>query len=124
MWKEFAMDASHLIFTMLGSLLLQSPILLVWLAGFILALVDWRRHPRRSLFTVIALAIFLIETLVDTYLNMWLPLLLSERNLEAAQISQLFLIKGMLTSIIGAVAWGLIVAAIFSGRRAVTTENT
>ena len=117
------MDVPNLILPMLGSLLLQSPILLVWLAGFILAAMYWRRHPRASLFTAIALAIFLVETLVDTYLNMWLPLQLSERGMGAVQISQIYMVKGIVTAIIGAVAWGLIVAAIFSGRRAVATSQ-
>ena len=118
------MDASDMILPTLASLLIQSPILLVWLAGFILALVYWRRHPRASLFTVIALVIFLVETLVDTYLNLWLPLMLSERGMGAVQLGQIYMIKGILTAIIGAVAWGLIVAAIFSGRGAVTTDHT
>jgi hypothetical protein len=110
------MDTSDTILPMLFSYLVQSPILLVWLAGFILAAVHWRKHPQVSLLTVIALAIFLIEALVDTYLNMWLPLMLSERGMAAMQIGQFFTAKGILTSIIGAVAWGLLIAAIFSGR--------
>jgi hypothetical protein len=117
------MEASHLISAVLASLLFQSPILLVWFAGFILALVYWRRHPRASLFTIIALVIFLVETLVDTYLNLWLPFQLSERNIAAGQIGQIYMVKGIVTSIIGAVAWGLIVAAIFSGRRAVAASQ-
>jgi hypothetical protein len=124
MLKEFAMEPSDRILPLLASLLLQSPILLVWLAGFILAVVYWRRHPRVSLFTVIALVIFLVETLVDSYLNLWLPLMLSERGMGAVQLGQFYMIKGFVSAIIGAVAWGLLVAAIFSERRAVTTDNT
>ena len=117
------MDTSNLISAVLASLLFQSPILLVWLAGFILAVVYWRRHPRASLFTVIALVIFVVETLVDSYLNLWLPLMLSEQNMGAIQIGQIYIVKGILTAIIGAVAWGLLVAAIFSGRRAVAASQ-
>jgi hypothetical protein len=117
------METSDTILPTLFSMMVQSPILLVWLAGFILAAVHWRRHPRVSLLTVIALAIFLVETLVNTYLNLWLPLMLSERGVAAVQIGQLFAAKGILTSIIGAVAWGLLIAAIFSGRPAVTTSQ-
>jgi hypothetical protein len=117
------MEPSDTILPTLFAYLVQSPILLVWLAGFILAAVHWRKHPRVSLLTVIALAIFLIEGLVDTYLNLWLPLMLSERGMAAVQMGQFFTAKGIVTSIIGAVAWGLVVAAIFSGRPAVTMHD-
>ena len=117
------MEPSDTILPTLFSYLVQFPILLVWLAGFILAIAYWRRHPRASLLTVIALVIFLLESVVNTYLNLWLPLMLSERGIATFQMSQILVVKGIVTSIILAVAWGLLIAAIFGGRQAAATEN-
>ena len=117
------MEPSGTILPTLFSYLVQSPILLVWLAGFILAIAYWRRHPRVSLLTVIALVIFLLESVVSTYLNLWLPLLLSKRGIATLQMGQILVIKGIVASIILAVAWGLLIAAIFGGRQAVAKDN-
>ena len=114
------MNPFETILPTLASYLVQGPILLVWLVGFILALVYWRRHPRVSLLTVIALLIFLGETLAGTYLNLWLPLMLTGRGVQAA--ATVFLIKSILTSLILAIAWALLVAAIFGWRRAASQE--
>ena len=122
-YKEIAMDPSDTILPTLIAYLVQSPILLVWLIGLVLATVYWRRHPRVSLLTVIALVVFLIETLVNTYINMWLPLLLSRRGMESSQMVQLLGIKNIVTSIIIAIGWSMVVAAIFSGRKAATMDT-
>jgi hypothetical protein len=117
------MDTSNTFIPTLVSYLGLFPTLLVWLTGFILASVYWRRHPRVSLLTVISLAIFLVEALVSTYLNLWLPLILSEHSIETTQIGLIFAIKGIVTSIILAVAWGMLVAAIFGERKAVPIDK-
>ena len=41
--------------------LLDLPVILVWIAGGIIALSRRRQHPRRSLFLVLALSIFLLR---------------------------------------------------------------
>ena len=45
-------------------LLRRLPMFLVVLAGVIFLIVRWKRHPRVSLMTIIALALYLIEFIV------------------------------------------------------------
>lgn len=111
------MNTSDTILPTLVSYLMQLPIFLVWLVGFVLAFVYWGRYPRVSLLTLIGLTIFLIETLANTYLSLWLPIMLSQRGITTAQIGVILTGKGIVTALVDAIGWGLIVAAIFSGRR-------
>ncbi len=47
----------------------QLPIYLVWLIGLLLALVNWRRHPRPSLLAFIAFVLFLVSAMTGTLLT-------------------------------------------------------
>jgi hypothetical protein len=97
--------------------LFQSPVLLVWLAGMVIAVVTWRRHPRVSLLTVVALVILLVETLIDTFLSMWLAFILSESQMGAAQIGWVTAVVRVVAAVVAAIAWGITLAAIFGGRK-------
>jgi len=97
--------------------LVQVPVLLAWLIGLILSIVFWQRHPRVSLLTLIALAVLFVETLIDTYLSLWLPLGLREQGLTLAQTGRIIATKQVLTSLVSAVAWVLVIAAIFGWRK-------
>ena len=89
---------------------------LVWLAGVILALASQRRHPKASQFTLIAIAIFFVESLVGAYINLYVPFILRDRGWIDAQLQMYFPFLGILLSLIRAAAWGFIFAAIFSRR--------
>ena len=89
---------------------------LVWLAGAILALTSRRQHPKASRFTLIAIAIFFVESLVGTYVNLYVPFMLRDRGWTNSQLQMYFPLLGILLSLIRAVAWGFILAAIFSRR--------
>jgi hypothetical protein len=112
------MDASSSFLSTLISYLIQTPVVLVWFVALVLSAIYWRRHPRVSSLTVIAVAILLVETLVNTFLNLWLPLFLSDRGMGTGQIAQILAVKAIVTGVIVAVAWAMVVAAIFGGRRA------
>jgi len=91
-------------------------IALVWLVGAILAIVSWQKHPRVSRLTLIAIAIFLVESLVGTYANLYVPLMLRDRGWTNGQLSLYYPFLAIVFSLIEAVAWGFILAAIFSRR--------
>jgi cyanate permease len=59
----------------------------------------------------------LIVNVVDTYLSMWLPVTLKERGLSMTQIGVELAVREFVVSLISAILWGLIIAAIFSRRR-------
>lgn len=108
------MEITAMIFgVLLGSL----PVLLVWLVGFILSLVFWKRNPKVCLLTLIAMSGFAITTLVNSYLSTWLPFRLNEQGMPMNKISSLLTIKAIISSLINAGLWGLVIAAIFGGRK-------
>ena len=90
---------------------------MVWLVGVILSIVYWQRHPKVSRLTLTALAIFFVESMVSAYANLYVPLMLRDQGWTNGQLGTLYYpIKSVVASLIQAVAWGLILAALF-GRR-------
>jgi hypothetical protein len=92
--------------------------LLVWLAGIVIALITWKKHPRVSLLAVVALAILLILNLVGSALNMLLPLYLQQSGVGFSQIGIINIARGIVQALVVALAWSLILAAMFGWRKA------
>jgi hypothetical protein len=91
------------------------PVLAVWVAGIILALTRWKRHPKVSLLTVLALGGQLILFVVNAGLNVY-----ASRRLFGAwnsdQISTFYAVKSIITSLIEAGLWVMLLYAIFGLR--------
>ena len=93
------------------------PIILAWISGFIVALVRWRRHPKVSMLACIAFGLFLLQLLVDTSLNVWLPRWLVEsQRMSSSDVSSFMLVKGVVSNFIRTVLWALLIIAIFGWR--------
>ena len=107
----------------LTSLLTEIPLLLVWLTGLSLALIFWKRHPRVSLITVIAIGVFLVITPVEVFLNLWLPLYFDHQGMGFQQIALIYNLKAILQAIISAGLWTLVLAAIFGWRKHPAVES-
>jgi hypothetical protein len=87
------------------AILTQTPVLLVWLVGVILAIVGWKKHPSVSLVAVIAIVILFLLAVVTE--------LAAVRNgLNGFRPGVAFL-----EELIRAGAWGLVLAAIFGWRK-------
>ena len=99
-----------------GYLIQQLPVILVWIVGVILALFYRKRHPKISLMALAAILIFFVNSAVGAFLSLYLPLTLRWRGLNPGQTSLVYTTIAAIQSLIGAGAWGLIIAAIFSGR--------
>jgi hypothetical protein len=90
---------------------------LVWLAGAILSLSYRKRYPKVSGRTLIGLAILFAESVISTYVNLYVPLMLRDQGWSDAQLTiSFFPIAGVVESLIQAVGWGFIFAAIFGKR--------
>lgn len=100
----------------LGQYLPQIPLFLVWLVGIALAVVFWRRHPRVSLLAIIALALFLLGALVGAPVSLWLPMMMQERGLSPSRIGLMLTGVAVAQSLLSAVLWGIVIAAIFGWR--------
>ncbi|MFN8455603.1 MAG: hypothetical protein U0401_13210 [Anaerolineae bacterium] len=85
-----------------------------------LASIRWSQHPRVSLLTTIALSIMLVTSLISIYLNVQLPLLMTDWGWDYPRIGLFFTIKGFLQALIDTVAFVLLLIAIFSGRTSQT----
>jgi hypothetical protein len=95
----------------------QVPLFLVWLAGIALAVRSWRRQGTISLLTVIAIGLASVNSLLATYLDLWLPILLEQRGWAVGQIGIAYAAAGVFQSLLLAASWGLVLTAIFGWRR-------
>jgi hypothetical protein len=97
-------------------LIVQIPLILVWLVGIIIAIARWKKHPRISLLSVIAITGLLFLSIAGNYLGMWLPVMLRANNWNISRIGVINTAVGFVRSLLSAILWGLILAAIFSKR--------
>lgn len=106
-----------LIMITLSSIAIHIPIYLVWLAGIIMAIVTWKRNPRPSLFAILAIAFNFVLSLIGIFVST-LPIRMTQQGYTMERISMLLLVVNCVVAILQAGSWGLLLAAIFSGRRA------
>jgi len=100
----------------LKNLAVQSPLLIVYLVGFILALVRWRHHPRASLLTVIgsltAIVIYVFFSVASPLFADWIISTSSTRS----DIETYFTALAIGRILLHAVGMSLILAAVFVSR--------
>jgi hypothetical protein len=97
----------------------QAPVLLVYLVGMILAVVFWRRCPGPSALTLAATALLLVTALVQTLLVLYLTRARMELGWSNATYAAVWSANALAGSVIRAVALGLLLAAVFLGRKGV-----
>lgn len=101
----------------LGQFVVQLPLLLVYIAGLVLAVARWQQHRRVSLIALIAIALLLFDLIVGTFTAILPTVLLSRYDWSASQIGTVFAVSGIIRSVIVAVAFGLLLWAIFGWRK-------
>lgn len=94
----------------------QFPVTAVWIIGLILCLVFWRRHPKVSLLALVAIIGFLVNLLIDAYLNIKIPMLVNDSGFSTARFNFMLTMKSNISSLVSAVLWILIGVAIFGWR--------
>ena len=94
----------------------QLPLYIVWLAGMVLALVFWRKHPAVSLLAFLGFALLLVTTVIGTFLGAYLPMSLREQGMTGVQVNRVVGITNLIVIFVAAGAWVLIVVALFVGR--------
>jgi hypothetical protein len=93
------------------------PLYLLWMVGIILALVRWQRHPKVSILAGLAFLILIVNGMASTMTMAWLPgYLQSAQNYSAEQLAQVLSVVRVFFNLISAVAWSLILVAIFGER--------
>ncbi|MBX2998409.1 MAG: hypothetical protein KF893_07840 [Caldilineaceae bacterium] len=105
---------------MVKSILIQEPICLLWLVGLIMAWIQRREYPKVSGLAAAALLLFLVQTTVGIYLDMWMPVILYEHMQRLpAWLFGLLTFNEPAQLIIRTVAWSLLLFALFNWRSAV-----
>ena len=99
------------------SLLPNTPLYLVWIIGLILSIIYRRRHSKVSLLTFISLSMFVVASLVDGFLGIWLPVNFYNNSFDTREIGKISMSINVIMSIVSSVAWSLIIIAIFSLRK-------
>ena len=110
------MNSSSVIPTLMTQMASQSPVLIVYVLGIVLALIFWRRCPTSCVFTLIAMAILLLTTVAQTFLNIYVVQLRASQGWTSAQVGTFFTINALVGGVLRAAAMGLLLAAVFMGR--------
>jgi len=97
-------------------LIVQIPLIIVWLFGIIIAIARWKKHPQISLLSIIAITGLLFLSVAGNFLGVWLPVMLRTNNWNINRIGVINAAVGFVRSLLAAILWGLLLAAIFSKR--------
>jgi hypothetical protein len=99
------------------SILIQEPICLLWLMGLIMAWIQRHEHPKVSGLAAAALLLFLLQTSVGIYMDMWMPVLLYKHMQQLPEwLFGLLTFNEPMQLIIRTVAWSLLLFALFNWR--------
>jgi hypothetical protein len=93
------------------------PLLLVWIAGIVIAIFFWRKHPVVSMLVVIAMGTLLIERFVRIYMSYWIPYQVNHYRLSAPQSTFLGRSVNLIEALINAGAWSIVLIALFGWRK-------
>lgn len=100
----------------LQGVLLQTPILLVILAGIVITFSRWNDAPSAALYSLIGFGIAFVLCFAIPAGQPMVRQYVQASSGDRAQISQLLVLLGMLWGVLRAVSYGFILAAIFAGR--------
>jgi hypothetical protein len=97
--------------------------LLLVLAGIIVAVVRWKRHPKVSLLTVSGLGLFIVRSLTFGSIFYLLPRL-HDRGFSYGSINSLYLVVEVCGDIFYSAVIVLLVSAVLSQRNPAKIEST
>jgi hypothetical protein len=100
----------------LSAIAVSTPLILVWVIGIVLAFSRWQRHPRVSQFTLIACAAMIANIVVGRFLTIGLPITMRDSGWTTSQIGLIYAAIGIVSALIAAAAWIMILCAIFGWR--------
>jgi hypothetical protein len=95
------------------NLVTTTPIFIVWAIGIVLALSRWRRHPRASQFTIVALIVMIVVTVATRIIYILLPMTMRSSGWSPTEMAIIY----------NAIAWAMILWAIFGWRDQSKKEN-
>jgi len=110
--------------TLVSQLAPQAPMLIAYLVAIVLAIMFWQRCPTPSLLTLIAAGLLLGTSVAQTFLFAYLMHAQDGMALGNASRGSIFGLVGFASGIVRALAFGLLLFAVFSGRKRVESPWT
>jgi len=104
----------------LDQLVIQSPVLVVYIVGLVFSLMCLRRYPKPALLTLIAMALLLCISIVSPFANYYLVMV---HTSNGASLRWLFSGFHFTLSLFHALGLGLLLTAAFVGRGKTAYEN-
>lgn len=102
------------IWSILQSYAVQIPVVLVWSVGLVMAIANWDKHRKAALLTLVSLGVSILNLTVGGYLSMMIPMRISHSDPSAGYATMM--VVTITRYLLSALAWGLILAAVFAGR--------
>ena len=112
------MDQSQLIPAFLLVLMTHSPLVVTYLVGGAFALGTWNRHRLASALALVGCGVLLLHMLALGTFAAVLPSILHDRGWTGAEMTKAFHAINLLRSVISALGFGCLLAAIFARRPA------
>lgn len=97
------------------------PMLLLVLAGMVVAILRWKRHPKASLLTVLGLGLFIVRSITFGSIFYFLPNLL-ERGFSYGDLNNLYIVVEVCGDIFYSAVIVFLVSAVLSQRNPVKLE--
>jgi hypothetical protein len=110
------MAEDSLIIMVLMQLLGQTPTLLVYIAGVILAMFFWQRSPPACALTAAGMGLMLLVSVGATVFQMYLLRSRFDNDWSAAEFGRIMTIFTIASTTLRAFGLGLVLAAVFVGR--------
>lgn len=99
---------------LLTTLLPALPLYLIWIVGIVLAVIYRGRDRRVTILTAVALLLFLALDIGGRVMTIATPTLMQGQGVET--VSMLLAATNILSTLVSAGAWIMVLVAIFAGR--------
>jgi hypothetical protein len=107
----------------IAQLLTQAPLLIAFLVGLILALLNWNRVPGPARMTCLAVVLLVALTFEQIWVQEYVVRNSSSSGTTGMQIAQTLRVIALVNNSLRAGAYGLLIAAVFMGRVAPTDQR-
>ena len=107
----------------LGQIFVAAPIVLVSIAGLVLAIIFWKRASTQCVLVIVSCILLCVSYIAQPGIQYWLLRSRTEYHWTGDQLALAFGISGFVFSFIRAAAVGLLLSAVFLGRSRQVVAN-
>ena len=100
-----------------SQLLFQLPLIIVCVAGVVLAIVFWSRSPGASIMTLVGCLVLLLAAVLVTSIQTYLMTARVQQGWTAVEYGTAVSVVSGVSAVVRGLAFGCVIAAVFVGRR-------